>query len=335
MRAAHTELLPSPMTSTRLRADIVILDWNRPELTIIAIESALKQTGIERRIVVIDQGSTPANRARLAEFCQGRPDVQVHWLPRNVGVAAGRNIATRFSDAPFIISLDNDAVFADDECVLRATRRLHEHPGLGALAFRILDAETNEERTYWDYPLQFLDSNLESFEVTRFLGGGHALRREAFERAGGYDESLFFGGEERDVAWRMIKHGYRLRFCRDLAVLHCHTPLSKLGWSDKRYYFLVRNSLYINHKFGAGPRGFIRGSLSFLLRGLRNGLSPAALRGIASGFGMSLRFSLDPQDKADYQLPPLVHQYIAETDLKQDETVLQKFRRQLTVLPSV
>jgi GT2 family glycosyltransferase len=337
MRATQSERvpIPTPTPTPQLRADIVILDWNRPELTIRAIESALGQTGVERRIVVIDQASTAQNRARVADFCRSQPDVLLHSLPRNVGVAAGRNIATRFCDAPFLISLDNDAVFADDECVLRATRRLLEHPALGALAFRIVDAETGEERTYWDYPLEFLDSPVESFEVTRFLGGGHALRREAFERAGGYDESLFFGGEERDVAWRMIKHGYRLRFCRDLAVLHRHTPQSKLGWSDQRYYFLVRNSLYINHKFGAGAPGFARGGLSFLLRGLRNGLGRAALRGIASGFGMSLRFSLDPQDKADYRLPPLVHRYIAETDLKPTETILQKLRRQWTALPAV
>ncbi|MEY4582593.1 MAG: hypothetical protein RL701_7296, partial [Pseudomonadota bacterium] len=173
------------------------------------------------------------------------------------------------------------------------------------------------------------------FEVTRFLGGGYGVRRSAFERAGGYDDQLFFGGEERDIAWRMLKHGYRLRLYRDLTVIHTRTATSKVDWSDRRYYYLVRNTLYINHKFGAGPRGFARGAASFALRGLRNGLGPAAIRGIAAGLVMSARFSCQPQAHAAYQLSPELQRYIAETDHKVAESTLTKLRRQLTPLPRV
>jgi GT2 family glycosyltransferase len=318
-----------------VQVDIIILEWNRSDATIAAIESALAQTGVRRKVWVVDQGSKPEHRARLAAFCEGRTDVHVHWLESNIGVAAGRNLASRLGSAPFIVSLDNDAVFADDACVARALAHLDGEPRLGALAFRVLDADTRDEDAYWDYPAEHLHTRLPWFEVTRFLGGGHALRREAFERAGGYDERLFFGGEERDVAWRMLKQSYRLRWYRDLAVLHRSTSQSKVAWSDQRYFFLVRNSLYINHKFGAGPVGFARGAASFTLRGVRNGLGSAALRGVLAGMTMSLRFSLNPREHGPYRLSRELRRYIAETDGKTRESSLDKLRRQLQPLPKV
>lgn len=326
---------PRDVSKSAVSADIIILEWNRPDETIAAIQSALAQTHISRKVWVVDQGSDAVNRAKLQRFCSRHADVHVHYLPRNIGVAAGRNFATRLGSAPFVISLDNDAVFADEQCVARAVSRLESEPELGAVAFRILDGDTDEEEVYWDYPVAYLKSDDTSFEVTRFLGGGHALRREAFERAGSYDESLFFGGEERDVAWRMIRHGYRLRLYRDLAVRHRSVADSKVSWSDRRYYFAVRNTLYINHKFGAGASGFARGAASFLLRGMRNGLAPAALRGIAAGLAMSMQHSLSDQDKSDYQLTSELRRYISQTDHKDRETSLDKLRRHLAALPRV
>jgi GT2 family glycosyltransferase len=316
--------------------DIIILDWNRPDDTINAVRSALSQTGVKRKIWIVDQGSAPENRAKVAAFCDDHADVRVHWLERNVGVAAGRNIATRLGRAPYVVSLDNDAVFGDDECVARAVAHLQREPRLGAVAFRIVDADDGSEHEHWDYPAEYLHAGLTSFDVTRFLGGGHALRREAFEQAGCYDERLFFGAEERDVGWRMIKHGYVLRWQRDLAVLHRSTSAAKIGWSDRRYYFMVRNALYVNHKFGAGPFRFARSAASLLLRGMRNGLAPAALRGIGAGCALSLQFSFgDPQRKEQYRLTPETRRYIDDTEHKSRETSLEKLRRQWTLLPKV
>jgi GT2 family glycosyltransferase len=316
--------------------DIIILAWNRPDDTIRAIESALDQVDVKRSVWVVDQGSEPESRAKLAAFCDGRSDVHVHWLTRNIGVPAGRNLATRLGKAAFIVSLDNDAVFSDPRCVARAVATLREQPSLGGLAFRILDEASGSEHMYWDYPEVYRDAGLPSFEVTRFLGGGHALRREAFERAGGYDDRLFFGGEERDVAWRMIKLGYVLRWERELAVVHRSVTANKLTYHDRRFYFLVRNALYINHKFGAGAPGFARGAISFMLRGARNGLLPAAIRGIAAGCAMSLYFSYsDDPGKENYRLTRAQQRYIADTDHKTGESALKKLRRQFAALPAV
>jgi GT2 family glycosyltransferase len=315
--------------------DIIILDWNRPDETILAVQSALAQRGVARRVWVVDQGSLPEHQDKLAAFCEREPDVFVHWLERNVGVAGGRNLATQLGRAPYVVSLDNDAVFADNDCVARAVARMEREPQLGALAFRIVDALTRSDEAFWDYPHKLRASKLPCFAVTRFLGGGHVLRRSAFDAAGGYDERLFFCGEERDVAWRMIGLGYRMRLERDLTAVHRSVATSKVSWSRKRFYYLVRNTLYINHKFDAGMLAFVRGAIGFMVRGLRCGLPLAALGGILHALWMSVRFSLSDEDKRAYELSELTRRYIAEVDQKRAEPLRVRLKRALQPLPPV
>jgi GT2 family glycosyltransferase len=322
--------------SETLATDIIILDWNRPDDTIRAVQSALSQSGVTRKVWIVDQGSEPQNRAKVAAFCREHEDVHVHQLERNVGAAEGRNIAIRLGSAPIVVGLDNDAVFSDAECVARAVGHLQRDAKLGAVAFRVIDADSGTEDAHWDYPPDFFNSGVDSFEVTRFLGGGFALRREAFERAGGFDGRLFFGAEERDLGWRIIKHGWRIRWQRDLAILHRSTPVAKITWTGERYYFAVRNALYVNHKFGAGPYRLVRSAGSMLLRGVRNGQTAAAVRGVIAGVALSVDFTFaDEARKEQYRLTPEVRRYLDETERKTTETVVQKLKRQLSVLPKV
>jgi GT2 family glycosyltransferase len=313
--------------------DIIILDWNRPDDTIAAIESALGQIDISAHVWVIDQASEPQNRERVMTFCAGKPNVSVRLLDRNVGPPEGRNIAIALGRAPIIVGLDNDAVFADPHCLARAVKLLDADAQIGLLAFRVLDPDTRQDQI-WDYPERLRNQDVESFEATRFLAGGFAMRRTAFDKAGGFDGDLFFCGEERDLAWRIINTGYRIRWCRNLAVVHKALAPQKITWKRQRFYYTVRNTLYTNHKFGAGRIAFWRTAIAFLIRGFYNGLGWSAGKGILHAFPMIWRHSrASPSIKMRYSLSDDIHQYIIETDQKDGESFWSKLRRQLTPLP--
>lgn len=312
--------------------DVTMLAWNRPDETIEAIASALAQTCIRRRVFVVDQGSDPENLARLKAFCADKPDVTLKCLERNVGVAEGRNIAIAMGSAPIIVGMDNDAVFPDSTTIARAAQRLADDPKLGVIAFRILDFDTRAE-DHWDYPPAYRDDTVMTFEATRFLGGGQAIRRQAFDAAGGYDGALFFIGEERDIAWRIINAGYRIRWFRDIAILHHEHASQKVTWTRRRYYFTVRNTLYINFKFGMPPLQLLRATLAFLVRGMRNGLFAAAMEGIFASVGMMRRFARISGNKAAYRLSDDVRRYISETDQEAKRSFGDRIRGLFTRLP--
>jgi GT2 family glycosyltransferase len=60
--------------------------------------------------------------------------------------------------------------------------------------------------------------------VTTFAGGACAIRRTAFEEAGGLPGLFFFAHEETDLAWRLIELGYQLEYDGGARMCHPAVP---------------------------------------------------------------------------------------------------------------
>ncbi len=178
-------------------ADVVILAVDRVEETEQAIVSALAQRGVARHLFVVDQGSSPENLARLAACVAGRYDATLVRLDRNYGVAGGRNRGSALGRGRVIVAIDNDAEFADTQTLARAVAAMDEAPDVAALGFRIVVfADGRDDLSSWGYPIALLPRAGENFDSVTFVGAGHAIRRAAWDAAGGYDDALFFNWEE-------------------------------------------------------------------------------------------------------------------------------------------
>lgn len=291
--------------------DVIILSWNRTPETIDAIKSALEQTGVRQRVLVVDQGSAADNLAQLRRFAADDARVTLKEVGRNIGVTGGRNLACDLGTAPYIVALDNDAVFADRDVLRRAVELFEAETGLGAIAFRILNFYSgHDDEMCWDYPEALRPHANQEFEVTRFIGAGHALRRRAFYDAGRYDEALFFSGEERDVSYRILNLGYRIRYMPQLAVRHKVLPGQRVRWDAGRYYYTVRNVLYSDFKFGRSAPYLMKSVAALTLRGARNGVAGQAVRGAWDAARLALGFARSTPAAAPYRLRPETRRHI-------------------------
>jgi GT2 family glycosyltransferase len=314
--------------------DVIILSWNRSTDTIAAIESALSQEGISKRVLVVDQGSTAENIEKLREVCAKHPEVSLKELGCNVGVARGRNIASRMGGAPIIVALDNDAVFPDRTTLTRVVYRFKNDHALGAVAFRIINYFTGvDDEMCWDYPDALRAQADQEFLATRFIGAGHAMRREAFIAAGEYDESLFFGGEERDLSYRILNLGYRIKYVPDLMVLHRADPEARVRWNEGRYYYLVRNGLYTDFKFGTPIWRLLRAAGAIVVKGFYNGLGTQAVRAVFDAGVMAANFSRSHSRTPIYRLRKDAREYIDNCEQRGKESVWHRVRRQFEKLP--
>jgi len=207
--------------------DVVILTWNDGPLLEAAVESALLSTGVEVRVIVVDNGSEPP--AAVV------PDPRV-TLVRNTGnrgVAAGRNQGAALGGAPFLCFLDSDArllpstlvqllepvadephvalaapVYVGQPAVASAGRA----PSLGDKALRVLDIRDTYRPVaavgrWWD--------------VDFAIGACQLVRRAAFHAAGGFDETYFYGPEDVDLCLRLRESGLRIV---QVAAAGCHHP---------------------------------------------------------------------------------------------------------------
>lgn len=272
--------------------DVIILSWDRVEDTLEAIHSACAQQGVEPRVQVVDQGTEPQALASLLAACATLPNVEVRCNERNSGVAGGRNEASALGGAPYIVALDNDAVFADDQVCARAVAAMEADPTLAALAFRVdlFDSPPGDPRpdaSSWGYwPLEIDRWAGRNFPTRTFVGAGHILRRTAFKAVGGYDARLFFMHEEIDLANRLVNAGLRIEYRGDLAVRHKVAARRRIKWRGGRYRMHLRNWIYIMIK--QRGLGYALSELIVMaVAGLRAGLIDDTARGVLGAMAMA------------------------------------------------
>lgn len=312
--------------------DVIILSWNRVDDTIAAVNSAAAQKDVDARILIVDQGSEPECLERLEALVSSLPNAQLKKLTANSGVAGGRNIATAMGDAPYVVALDSDAIFADDSMLARAVARLSRDENLCAIGFRIQNYFTGEDdATSWDYPAGCSPS--ERFTTTRFVGAGHAIRRSSFEAVGGYDSRLFFCGEELDLCYRMLNLGMRIQYDPEVVIRHKVSPEHRVFWERGRFFYTVRNALYSMYKFEIPRSRRVLGGIAFLVKGIRNGVFLHALRAIAASRALSRDFRNCAGEAAAYRLQPATWSYIFQYERSRNDRLMTKILRQLSLLP--
>ncbi|HWW61279.1 MAG TPA: glycosyltransferase [Thermoanaerobaculia bacterium] len=100
-------LLPPP-TDGEPRVTIVVLSWNRLEMTTACIESIVAHTRIPVRLLVVDDHSESRVREGLASVCE-RVSAELLLLDANGGCAAARQHAVSRANSEYIAFVDNDA----------------------------------------------------------------------------------------------------------------------------------------------------------------------------------------------------------------------------------
>ena len=263
--------------------DVVILALDRAGDTAAAICSALAQTGVTRHVLVVDQGSRPENLAMLAGVVAGRSDASLVALDRNNGVAGGRNRGTALGHGRVIVGLDNDAEFATPDTLARLVAALDAEPDIAAIGCRIVTFATGtDDLSSWGYARRLLPRAAENFDAATFVGAGHAIRRTAWQACNGYDDVLHFCWEELDFCWRARVRGWRVRYRGDIVVRHKVSAEQRVAWSGPRWFYFVRNRLYVGRKYGVTWVRLLPRLGFYLLRALQDGALLQALRGAAS-----------------------------------------------------
>lgn len=260
--------------SKPVRCTVIVVNWNGGDDTAACLRSLVSQSaeGAAIDLLVVDNGSTDGSAEALE---RDFPSVTVLRTGHNLGFGGAVNHALSATSGDYAVLVNNDAL-AEDGFVAALLAPFSTDDRIGAVTARIIltghfepvsdDQAGSYRRTdgsHWRRTqnggvellnstgnivsnsgngqdrswLVPVDEDNSPQEVFGFSGGGCALRRATLDDVGAFDDSLFMYYEDTDLAWRMRRRGWSIRYARDATLHHRHAGSS--GVTSR--LFLVNN----------------------------------------------------------------------------------------------
>jgi GT2 family glycosyltransferase len=170
-------------------------------------------------VIVVDNGSSDGTPDLVRQHF---PHVSVLEPGSNRGAVA-RNLGVLRSVTPYVAFADDDSWW-DPGALAQAADVFDVHPRLALLAGRILVGEENRPDPMCAQMAASRlgrEDDLPGPSVLGFLACGAVVRRSAYIAAGGFDDVVFFMGEEERLALDLASRGWGLAYV-DHVVAHHH-----------------------------------------------------------------------------------------------------------------
>lgn len=229
---------------------VVIVTYNRKRAIELCLNSLYSQDYPSIEIIIIDNGSM-SNTLNYLTAQSGKIKLFLNRINR--GACIGRNQGFLFSKGDFILFLDSDVVLPDNKTISYALKefsnnKLGELGGIGYLDKELtivqhgllvvnrylgLDADSLKE-----IPTEI---NFDSDYVQTDFA---MVRREVFEKTGGFDPFYFYYTEDRDLSLQIKKTGFLVGISPKIRFWHQYIPRRRglaHGELCKDAYFIIKN----------------------------------------------------------------------------------------------
>jgi GT2 family glycosyltransferase len=215
-----------------------------------SIDSLCRQTRRDFELVIVDNsGQALVQRNGMAASC-----ARVIENRQNLGFGTAVNQGIRASNAPYVATLNDDAV-AEPGWLEALVRAMEHRPDVGMCASQVRlfgedrldsagmlvcgDASSKQRghlRSPGDFPVA---------EEVLFPSGSAALyRRSMLEQVGLFDDDFFLYCEDTDLGLRARWCGWKCLYVPEARVQH-HYSHSSGGASPLKAYYVERNRLFV------------------------------------------------------------------------------------------
>lgn len=197
-----------------MRISVIIVTRNRKEDIRVSINGYYNQNYSDKEIIVIDNASEDGTREMMQEEF---PEIKYLWLPDNFDIRS-INLGIELSSGDVIWRTDSDSHPESTDAFDKAVAIFKEHPDIHVISTE--NIEVRQNYTPWDwYPFSVDKVNVppKGYKANFFPGTGAAIRREVYNKIGGFWE---FGFEELDFCTRAIAAGFNVRYFPNIRTLH-------------------------------------------------------------------------------------------------------------------
>ena len=225
-----------------MNCSTIIVSYNTFDLTRAAVEAAQAAAGdLAHEVIVVDNHSPDESAARLRVAFPEAEHPHIHILANaeNAGFSKANNQGAARAQGTVLFFLNPDTL-AHDQAIRTLYDFLTTHPEAGAVGPHVLNADGTDQPSTSPFPTmrRILRHHLPLGSLLRgkdrrddvipsatrpvdiVNGCALALRREAFDAVGGWDESYFMYAEETELCFALRQAGYTTYFVRAAQITH-------------------------------------------------------------------------------------------------------------------
>lgn len=232
-----------------LDLSVVVLTYNAKEITDGCLARLKKSSAFshqtlknEVEVIVVDNAS-PEGTAEMVE--KRHPWVKLIKEKTNTGFSIGNNIGLRETSKPYILIMNPDALVEKDTLV-KALEYLRDHPECDVMGCQLKFADGRVQPSWgylpnpfntilWILGLSLLPGIKQLIgpihpkgkgdftkerQVEWVMGAFLMMKREVYEKTGGFDETIFMYMEEVELCRRIKEAGFRIWYVPTIKITH-------------------------------------------------------------------------------------------------------------------
>ena len=265
-----------------MKIALVIVTYNRSELLLQTLESALLQTLSINHIYIIDNNSNDNTNSvvrKWLSFNALNEKASYHNTGANLGGAGGFEYGARIAfeaGYDWIWLADDDVVFEPD-CLKELMKHQNECAILQPMRMNIdgscaeisgIDYEINnifrlnpKKNTI----VNIFHQNWERHELKTIPFEGPCIKREVFEKIGFPNPKFLIFYDDLDFAIRANQAGFKIQCIKSAKMVRKIRFIQSRALGSWKGYFMYRNFFKVQMLYSKKPIGFIRCILIYLL----------------------------------------------------------------------
>ena len=262
--------------SERFDVTVIIINYNTFELAKSAIESMFLYTqNLKLQIIVIDNNSPDGSGNLLREEFGDK--ILYLQAEENLGTSKAFNRALKHAEGKYVLWLNPDVIFADN-FIKKLYDFMESHPDCGVCGGNMVGKNGKPTHSFRKNMISLKtlkkDSSLLVYvyrklfrtfiseeynytgtpmEVGYITGADMLVRREIFDKLGGFDEDIFMYAEETEFQFRVKKFtNYKIYSVPDACLIHLEgQSFSGRTFSERRHRLTIKGtSVFIEKSYG-------------------------------------------------------------------------------------
>jgi len=247
---------------------IIIVNYNVKEFLKNLLHSIKKASqNFSTEIIVVDNASDDGSVEMLREKF---PEVKLIVNEKNLGFGKANNLGLKEAKGKYILLINPDTLVAEDT-FSKLIEFFESHSEAGMVGCKILNPDGTlqlacrrsfpgpwtsftkvtglstlfpKSKLFARYNLTYLDEN-QTYEVDAISGSFMMMKKEVYDKVGGFDEQFFMYGEDLDLCYRIQKAGYKIYYVHTTQIIHYKGESTKRSSLDETKVFYSAMHLFV------------------------------------------------------------------------------------------